>query len=396
MTRTTRHLLRQKKEHGSVLGLAAVSMAALLLAVGLCIDVGHWYLVAGELQNAADASALAAVTSLDGTQYGIAQAAQRAAATANKYEFNGKDVLIDAATNVLFAAQLSEFDTGTAHNAAYFTASPGAAAAIRFVKVTMPPTAVPVFFATLATQSNNVDLSRSAVAGLSVDLNTFGNIVPLAIVETTTGQLTSGNQYTFTVNNGTGTTYPVGGEYLILDLTSTRNNSGATNPSLRELLAIGSDGYVTSGQTIPVRTGNKAGQIRDGLNSRFGDYGGGGTDFNELLFPPDANVKEGITRADYRNPGACCFLAPPSGIGVWDRRVMVLPIITPSQFYPDSSQPTIKPTRFGAFFMTSRASNGQSDLYLEYIGTPAVIGNGGFDPNGGAGTPNVSAAVLYR
>ena len=59
------------REKGSIMGMAAISMTAILLAVGLAIDVGHWYLVGGELQNAADAAALAAVSGMDASAGGI-------------------------------------------------------------------------------------------------------------------------------------------------------------------------------------------------------------------------------------------------------------------------------------------------------------------------------------
>lgn len=378
MRRTPQYLIQRRKEYGSVLGIAAVGMVAILLAVGLCVDVGHWYLVAGELQNAADAAALAATSSLDATAGGITQAVDRAVATVNKYEFNGTNATIER-TDVRFATQLSTFDAGTGLSETDAKASP---ANIRFVKVTVPPKSIGVFFASIATNSSTINLSRSAVAGLSVDLNSFGNIVPLALVEdSSTGfQFISGGQYTVSVNNGS--KLPVGGEYLILDLTSSRGS----NTDLRELLAIGSDGNVTSGQTIPVRTGNKSGQISGGIDTRFDDYSGG---LDSVSFPPDANIREGITRAQYRE-----LITAPSHPGVWDRRILVLPIITPSQYNAGTN--TITPTKFGAFFMTSKVGGGQPDLHLEYIGTPAVIGNGGYDPTGGVGTPNVTTAVLYR
>lgn len=396
MTPTTRHLLQRNKERGSILGLAAVGMTAILLAVGLCVDVGHWYLVAGELQNAADAAALAATSSLDATAGGIIQAVDRAVATVNKYEFNGTNATITR-SDVRFAAQLTDFDTGTGMSEA---AAQGVAPTIRFVKVTVPPKSVSVFFASLATNSSTVNFSRSAVAGLSVGLNKFGNIVPIAVVENLPGQanpryLPSSNcgstglqfikgcQYSLTVS--TGNAAPVGGEYVILNLNSERNNSN----DLRGLLGIGSDGYVISGQPIPVLPGDKIGQTLQGLRVRFDDYQSG---IDPATFPPDANIREGITRAQYRDPA---FFTAPTHTGVWDRRLIVVPIITPDQY--DDAAKIITPTKFGAFFMNSSLGNGQnSPLYLEYIGLPAVIGNGGYDPNGGPATADVTTAVLYR
>jgi Flp pilus assembly protein TadG len=57
----------RKAEQGSVLAMSAISMLALLLATGLTVDVSHFYTAKGELQNAADAAALAAASQLNST-----------------------------------------------------------------------------------------------------------------------------------------------------------------------------------------------------------------------------------------------------------------------------------------------------------------------------------------
>jgi uncharacterized membrane protein len=47
-----------KGERGSVLTLSAIAMLGVLLAVGLGVDISHFYLAKTELQNAADAAPL--------------------------------------------------------------------------------------------------------------------------------------------------------------------------------------------------------------------------------------------------------------------------------------------------------------------------------------------------
>ena len=49
-----------KAERGSILVMSAVGMLCMLLAVGLGVDVSRFYSAKAELQNAADAAALAA------------------------------------------------------------------------------------------------------------------------------------------------------------------------------------------------------------------------------------------------------------------------------------------------------------------------------------------------
>jgi Flp pilus assembly protein TadG len=47
-------------------------MVVFLAAVGLCVDVSHFYVVNAELQNAADAASLAAASALNSQPSGIA------------------------------------------------------------------------------------------------------------------------------------------------------------------------------------------------------------------------------------------------------------------------------------------------------------------------------------
>ncbi len=383
---------RRRQEEGSIMSLAAISMVAILLATGLAIDVGHWYLVGGELQNAADAAALAAASALDASAGGITQAVERAVATINSYEFSGTTATIGR-DDVRFAATLGAFDSGTGLSEAEAQAS---SATIQFVKVTVPPRSVGVFFASLATKSSTIKLSRSAVAGLSVKLNRFASVVPLAFVENrsneanpqylqssncgSTGlQYVRGCQYTVQILNGNA--LPVGGTAFVLDL-STRQGNG-----VRERLGLGSDAYVTIGQALKrLTSGVTSNQVSQGLNVRFALYQGG---LEAATFPPDANITSGITRAQYKNPA---FLTTPATPAVWERRVLVVPIINLDQY--DAGTETITPNKFGAFFMTAAA--GDPNLTVEYMGTPAVIGDGGFEVGGQAGATDITTSVLYR
>src|SRR5688500_10192984 len=128
-----------KRERGSILATSAIGMLAVLLAVGLGIDMSRFYLSQGELQNVAAEAALAGVSALNGGAPGITEATNRAVASMNKYDFNKTGVTFPRA-NVLFAVNL---------NGPYMSEG-GAAASptnIRFVKVTTPASPVGVSFA---------------------------------------------------------------------------------------------------------------------------------------------------------------------------------------------------------------------------------------------------------
>ena len=86
--RSTEQTETRKRERGSILATSAIGMLSILLAVGLGVDISRFYLAKTELQNAADAAALAAVSALNTSALGITKAADRAVASMNNYDFN--------------------------------------------------------------------------------------------------------------------------------------------------------------------------------------------------------------------------------------------------------------------------------------------------------------------
>src|SRR5215510_8206765 len=96
---------QRRSERGSVLATSAIAMLSIMLAVGLGIDISRFYLSKAELQNAADAAALAGVSGLNGGAPGITKAADRAVMVMNKYNFNKTGVSFPRG-NVLFAVNL--------------------------------------------------------------------------------------------------------------------------------------------------------------------------------------------------------------------------------------------------------------------------------------------------
>src|SRR5215510_5034855 len=95
----------RKQERGSILATSAIGMLAILLAVGLGVDITRFYLVKAELQNGADAAALAAVSALNGGTTGIdAAVAEASVNIQNKYNFNKTGIKI---TNIEFSTNLN-------------------------------------------------------------------------------------------------------------------------------------------------------------------------------------------------------------------------------------------------------------------------------------------------
>src|SRR5213596_881810 len=134
----------RKNERGSVMVLSAIGMLSLLLAVGLGVDISNLYLAKNELQNAADAAALAGASGLNFDDSGIHAAVHRVVDVAmNKYQYNKQDVAF-LSEDVRFARNLSDFDGGSDMSQSEAAA---VAPTIRFVKVKTQQTPIGITFA---------------------------------------------------------------------------------------------------------------------------------------------------------------------------------------------------------------------------------------------------------
>src|ERR1051325_5766569 len=188
---------RIQDQKGSVLVLSTIAMLAVLLAVGLGIDISHFYLAKTELQNAADASALAAASAINSKPSGILEGSRRAVQAMNKYEFN-KDAVQFSIDDVLWAANID----GPYITTAAASADDTIAGTIGFVKVTSKDSPVGISFAS-SVLGNNKNMSATATAGLSVPLNSFCGFIPLSVlIDDDLTKLVPGTTYTIRAGSG--------------------------------------------------------------------------------------------------------------------------------------------------------------------------------------------------
>ena len=352
-------------------------MLALLLAVGLGVDISRFYLTKAELQNAADAAALAAVSALDTSPNGIHKAVDRAVASMNKYDFKTTDVEFPR-ENVFFAVNL---EGGYVNEAA--ASAPGLSEKIRFVRVTTDPSAVPVSFA-VSVLGSSKNLTATATAGMSVPLNIICNFLPVSVIDYGT-PITPGQTYTFRASSGTSV---APGNYQILAV------AGEGGKDVRVGLAAGVDRCASPGQEYAVDTkpGVTAGAVRQGLNTRFDDYQTSQVNPDEM--PPDSNIKENITYDKYLTPTSPSDIQAPKHTGVDGRRLVIIPIVKEGEY--DQGRNVVKFDRFGYFFLQTKVGSGSGgDLVAEYVPKP-VIGQGGFDPDGPATNGLMAVPVLYK
>jgi Flp pilus assembly protein TadG len=392
-------IARRRSERGSVIAMAAVGMVSLILASGMAIDISHFYAAGTELQNAADAAALAGASALNHTDDGIKIAVDRAVAAMNKYEFNGANVAIGR-ENVRFAKNLSSFDgSGTGMSEGAAQSSPQD---IRFVKVNVPTTAIQTYFASMVL-GPAVNLNRSAVAGqssTSTGVNTVCNAAPFVFFEDCDGDLDIVEHNTevcdcFCPNEK----FQQGHTYRIKELESTQvKNStyaiiepptGRTiDPtSQKQKLSLGLD-CITTCQTLQTSTVNYSDDsIRAAINTRFDEYDGIPTNF----VPPDTNIKNGIKYKDYKSGDGA---QSPSRPGVNDRRIMIIPIARKSDFNETTRK--VKIHKYGVFFLTKKADS-KGTLEVEFIQDSVVVGDGSFNPTLSCdGSTQITVPVLYR
>lgn len=360
----------RKNERGSILATSAIGMLAILLAVGLGIDISRFYLTKTELQNAADAAALAGVSGLDGGAPGITEAADRAVKVMNNYNFNKTNVSFPRG-NVLFAVNLN----GNYMSEGDAFASPKN---IRFVKVTTPATSVGISFASLVLGKTK-NLTATATAGFSVPINVVCPWLPAFVLDDPANPIKPGQTYTFRLSPGTAISP---GNYQLL----APIQSGASGD--REGMANGVNWCISVGTEVKTKPGVSAGAVRQGINTRFDKYVAG---LSPSTSPPDTNIAEDITYVKYRDK---VVVQTPSHPGVDQRRVVFIPIATAP---PGNGRDTVVVARFGTFFLQTSVGGGNGgELKAEYVTDKVFAGNSSFDPGAGAVNDNMTVPVLYR
>jgi Flp pilus assembly protein TadG len=447
------NLVHRKNERGSVLAYTVISTLFLFLAVGLGTDLSHLYLVRTELQNAADAAALAGASALLlPPEERIPTAVQRAVDTLNKnkYNFNNQD--FEDVLEKAKQADLVEFAVNLDDDPYMSAAAAAKNPNIRFVRVKTPTVSVNIFFS-IPILGLARDMAATATSGLSKPNNVFCNFVPIAVVEGPAGgglgwqdfngdgkleyatdcdppkpkpgatpsasptpeckpaeAFCPGCRYKMIAGPGQWQdTSP--GNYQALD-------AGSGAKDLKLAIAGGTTMCLTVGEDATFVTetspGRMTGPVLKGLNTRFDEYkafGDGGTVIIGGVtksvveaFPPDPNIYDaapsnknlpypGIS-FNYYNDEHGIKVAPAIGhASSPDRRQILMPIINYKQFEPGKT--TVEFTKFGKFFMNRKVGGIPSspEIYVEFV-EPA-LGSGGFDPSGGPTAP-VVVPVLYR
>lgn len=398
-------------QRGAVAILVAVAMATLILTAGMALDLGHAFLNKTRLQNTVDAAALAAARTLDdtgNTALATAEAMQafasNASATGNRelstaYGAGGGDIQV----TVEYSSTLPPFAAG---------APIGPYVRVRATGFVMPGWLVPlggVF---------EKEVGAEAVAGprtLNVG-STVCNLAPMMVCGNPggTGWGYAQNEPVVLKKSTPGGQSPVGpGNFQLIQL----GGSGAA--VVRENMAGSFNACIAGGSTIQTQTGNEAGPVAQGLNTRFGQYDGPmhGT---ETTYPPDVivdapnppltaeqvgdtfQVYQGSTHitaenintiynfqrytADLATPGMYDYQpVSDGGIGAFERRVLTVPVGDCSGTV--NGQGSVPLLGFSCFFLLQPAEQqgNNSFVYGQFINDCSVNGTPGPNPVAGNG-----------
>ena len=261
-----------KRQRGAVAVVVGLAIFVLVGMIGLALDMGQMFVNKTELQNAADACALAAARELDGTADALtrADAAGIFVGGKNQRGFQ-KDAVVIAAADIRYSEHLSP-------NADYETSATADPATARYVMCEARRNDIGMWFMGVRGFGDQT-VSAYAVATLAPSQSTCA--VPIGLCQMPGGTapgfgLVVGQWYSGKFSSGTpGTT----GSYNWIDF----NPGGGGANEIKDLLS-------GPGQCELPPVGAQVGQqgqisaASDAWNTRFGLYKGS---FNVTNSPPD-------------------------------------------------------------------------------------------------------------
>ena len=419
------------------LQLLVVMVPVLLGMMGFAIDLGRLYLIRGELNQAANAMALAAATQLVGTSASLDNATAAAQQSldntnnlANKYNFGS--LVIGQTTGNLTSTVNDPAFFATVADATGASGSTGTQAdgtTARHVAISLTADAPLLLWSVLPVgKSRKTPIAGQAIAGISAPLCTACGIEPLAIAaldSTDTvnfgfGDPTAGNLYTFafectrtsTITGPPTLTGPVV-QYVIINRYDTAN---ATLDETQQLYKDTAQGLVASSDPNP--TGSPVPLACAGINDASETMWASAVPSPcSAVVAPSGSVSEAIcglySRFDNSAPPAVCstFVTDFAGLsalyppdtdivtGEADlytstytgnrRRIITIPIV---DVLATSSTATMTVLGFRQFFLEPNPdgsypnpSDPYSRFVVQYIGSPAPVQQGWFDDHFGLG-----------
>ncbi|OMG75351.1 pilus assembly protein TadG-related protein [Burkholderia ubonensis] len=249
----------KRRQRGAVAVVVALALAVLIGFVGLALDLGKLYVTRSELQNSADACALAAARDLTSAiNLSIAEADGITAGHLNYAFFQGAPVQLNTDSNVTFSDSLT--------NSFLPKGSVGSPSSIKYVKCTTSLSNIANWFMQALNAMPGMSIANASVSAMAVA--TVGPAqtncaIPVFLCQKTGGH-TAGEWLTAL---GTTTTWGPG-NFGWAALDGSNSNSEITNELTGNYCSLPSVGSQIGSP------GQKAASA-DAWNTRFGVYGHG-------------------------------------------------------------------------------------------------------------------------
>jgi Flp pilus assembly protein TadG len=394
-----------RRQHGGVAVLVALVLTVLVGFAGIVLDLGRLFVNKTELQNAADACALAAANQLvcdpsagacPAAFLQDAEAAGMFVAARNTSDFQEGAVTI--------AADDIRFHTAIGPNSAYLARSAGASTSAKFAMCSARSAALPTRFMQVLKEYTPTVVEARAVATLAPG-QTSCNASPIGVCSKSGtgpnfGYDTIGEWIVSSFNQGTGGTDDSGlaGNFRWVDFTA---SAGGATEVRDQLLGKATVCGIRIGDDVS-EAGVKQG-VKSAWNTRFGIYPNGANAATPSTVPPDKTgyaypskapgpvINIGTSAyADYRNKQAAHApfskpqYAPAGAAGNVngnaasqaehlsygaERRLIAVPII-------ECNKASTTILAMGCVLMLNPMSNGASgDLYLEWRGRANLPGS---------------------
>ncbi len=369
----TRHAVTRKRgERGFSMALIALSAFVMVGSLGLVFDAGQMFILKNELQTFADASAMASVSKLDGSQTGVQTA--NAVATAGPLgttKPNGYNFDTITITNITtgFATTFN----GTYDN--YATANSSATNTYRFVSVTATQN-LNLSFMPVLQAASSIPISAKAVAGQQAVADvTNAGLVPFApdahnAADTKNFGFVPGQEYSLKWGNGN---------------TTNCGGDAGFDPGL----APSGHGFVNIGQ------GNATSAIRSAI-----EYGGypnssstpstlyAGEDLGQDPGNKGSSIFDALAARSEQDPDQTDLTVPAYETSLLagtanGRRIVTAPIMDPSTWSGNGNNANATMIGFGNFLLDPGATieGSSGPICATYIGPADIngVGSGGSD-----------------
>lgn len=393
---------RIKRQRGATAIIVALALPVLIGFIGLAVDGGRLYVMKTELQNAADACALAAARELTcdpasgpcGASYLLnAENAGMAVGGRNKVGFQGTQVNV-LATDITYSLVLAP------NTAANYRTRAAADPASKFVMCTLPVTGIlPWFMQVLGAGAQTV--ASQAVASLAPSQTNCA--IPLGMCTQGSNSapfgLVAGKWYTSKFNPGAAS---ITGNFNWIDFTPPAGGASELSALLQ-----GSGACSLPGTGVQVGQTGTANSLSTAWNSRFGLYkGGGGVQASDLASAPPDYTGFAYTTANWPNASPqnayggtaasggtqnfkrnretnaafngsignsyhAASSAQLASAGA-DRRVAVAPVINCAGY---ASAQTVPILGYACVLLLAPFDSPGDDVYLEYLGLSNAPGS---------------------